>query len=425
MKIQRFQHKESLRQKTTVAGWIFLLSGMKNDGVDPLQWVENWNLDCTQRGCAHNGITGQKEQAVKLWIQHPLQMKKVMAYVVSVGFPGHLPDKFFHENLLPGRKFQAHGGSKWAKSKRLRVSSQSWDLMWERCLTLLATATANSQGPIDFLQCERAAKHAALLTSVKQEVETPEAQQALDNLMSEWKDGSTTLNGQLDGAIATQPDGWTIAHLQAFSEALNEIKEAKSSLQATAAMQKSAEALSSLGKLELQRKELDGQVVQALEATYEEEMAKIQQHVMSEHCVQKAIRQKKESFQAERYEQSCHAARVFYGTNIQVVECGEKEKHTKILLRLQDLFQRSVTSPTDVPRYLVLANFRVPAGISTIDYDLSVSMTSALLHHGRENACAVILAPEYPSSGRRCADLQLVKSLHEHSVWVFKNLSTC
>ena len=45
-------------------------------------------------------------------------------------------------------------------------------------------------------------------------------------------------------------------------------------------------------------------------------------------------------------------------------------------------------------------------------------MTSALLQHGKENAAAIILAPEYPQTGRRNADLQLVKGLHEHAVRV-------
>lgn len=413
LQIQRFQHKEALRQKTTVAGWIYALSGMKESGTDPHQFMAAWNADCQQRGCMANAMTGQKEQAVKLWIQHPVQMKKVMAYVASVGFPGNLPDKFFHENLLPGRKFHSHN-AKWSKTKRCRVSHKSWDLMWDKCLVLLA-----GQCHLDFVQCERAAKHAALLTAAESELDTPEAEQALKALMHDWIEGSANLNAQLDTVISTQAELWTILHLQAFSEALNEINEAKSTLQASAAMMlKSATTgLSSLDKLELQRKELDGQVVEALELTYAQEMAKIQQHVMTESCVQKAVKRKQESFQTERYEESCKAARLFYDTNIQVLECGEKEKKTKLLLRLQGLLESSV-SATDSPRYLALANFRVPASISTRDYDLSVSMTSALLQHGKENAAAVILAPEYPQTGRRNADLQLVRALHEHAVRV-------
>lgn len=411
LQIQRFQHKESLRQKTTVAGWICLLSGMKESGTDPQQFMTVWNADCLQRGCLPNAVTGQKEQAVKLWIQHPAQMKKVMAYVVSVGFPGNLPDKFFHENLLPGKKFHSHNAN-WSKTKRCKVTHKSWDLMWDKCLVLVA-----AQCHIEFAQCERAAKHAALLTASENEVDTPDAQQALETLKLDWKEGSANLNAQLDAAISNQAESWTISHLQAFSEALNEISEAKSTLQASAVMLKSAVGLSSLDKLELQRKELDGQVVEALESTYDVEMAKIKQHVMTESCVQKAVKRKQETFQTERYEESCKAAKLFYETNIQVLESGEKEKKTKLLLRLQGLLEDSVSS-AEAPRYLALANFRVPASISTRDYDLSISMTSALLQHGKENAAAIILAPEYPQTGRRNADLQLVKGLHEHAVRV-------
>ena len=408
LQIQRFQHKESLRTKTSVAGWIFALSNMS----DPHQFMMTWNADCNKRGCPGNGFTGAKEQAVKLWIQHHAQMKKVMAYVVSVGYPGNLPEKFYHENLLPGKKWTAQN-STWGRSGRCKVTSASWDLMWERCLAILAA----SQGPIDFDKCERAARQAALLTASSKEVTSTDGTEALLNLIADWKEGSPTLNSQLDTVITVQAENWQITHLIAFSELLNEIEDAKANRESLA-QYGTSDHRSALDKLELQRKELDGQVVEALEATYEKEMAKIKHHVMSETCVQKATKRKQELLQTERYEESCKAAKLFYETNIHVIECGEKEKKTKLLLRVQDVLRKSVSSPTDTPRYLVLANFRVPAAISTRDYDLSISMTSALLQHGKENAAAVILAPDHPATGRRQADLSLVQTLHEHAVWV-------
>ena len=73
------------------------------------------------------------------------------------------------------------------------------------------------------------------------------------------------------------------------------------------------------------------------------------------------------------------------------------------------------TSIEDKPRWLALANFRVPGFIPDWESQLAVRLTGAILHQNGNNACAALLAPEYPISGRRKEDIKLVQVLHDNA----------
>jgi hypothetical protein len=74
---QQYQHRESLRAKTSIAEWIYAFSILKQHGSDPLNFIQTWNADCKARGNHQATICGRKKQAVELWIKHPEQMKMV------------------------------------------------------------------------------------------------------------------------------------------------------------------------------------------------------------------------------------------------------------------------------------------------------------------------------------------------------------
>jgi hypothetical protein len=74
---QQYQHRESVRRNTSVAGWIYAFSILKQHGSQPSEFMKIWNADCKVRGNDKAAITGRKKQAVELWLKHPQEMKIV------------------------------------------------------------------------------------------------------------------------------------------------------------------------------------------------------------------------------------------------------------------------------------------------------------------------------------------------------------
>ena len=131
-----------------------------------------------------------------------------------MGFPGGLPEKFFSgESILPGRKFPSQN-VQWAKAGRMRVTAESWLLMWTRGLDLLAS---NPKQVADINQWEHLAKHAAVLVAGRNEVQSAEAAAILQQVVGDWSNGSASVASELDAAIFTQAGDWSIVHLAVSS----------------------------------------------------------------------------------------------------------------------------------------------------------------------------------------------------------------
>ena len=226
-----------------------------------------------------------------------------MQHVAAKG-PGGLPDKFFSgDSILPGRKFPAQN-AKWAKAGRMKVTQASWFLMWQRGQAALHN---NPTLASEWSQWERWAKQSAVLAASEHQLqEMDDFKQVMKTLVDDWLEGSPSVSSALDAAIFAQSDDWSITHLPAFNDALLSMrrtaeKEAQSQHQ-------SDEGPSCLDKLETKQKELESQVVGALELTYKLEASKIRNQFMSEKDVNHFLQKKKEELNSARYNESCKAA---------------------------------------------------------------------------------------------------------------------
>lgn len=300
----------------------------------------------------------------------------------------------------------------WAKAGRMRVTAESWLLMWNRGLDLL---TSNPKQVADFNQWERLAKHAAVLVAGRNEVQSTEAAAILKQVVGDWSNGSASVASELDAAIFTQASNWSIVHLAVFNEALLAARE--HSANDAAQQQQNESGPSSLDKLEQKQKELDLQVIEELELAYKSEVARIRNHLMSENEVQQLLKKRKESLHTERYNKSCKVAHMFWEQNIKIIEYNQEDTAYKLWKQLEAAMFASVT-PTDAPRFLALANFRIPSSIPPWEYALTTALTGHIVNNtgDKDNVCAAILAPEYPASGRRNEDMNLVCKLQQERV---------
>ena len=71
----------------------------------------------------------------------------------------------------------------------MRVTAESWLLMWTRGLDLLAS---NPKQVADINQWERLAKHAAVLVAGRNEVQSAEAAAILQQVVGDWSNGSAS-----------------------------------------------------------------------------------------------------------------------------------------------------------------------------------------------------------------------------------------
>ena len=346
-----------------------------------------------------------------------------MAYIAEAGYPGGLPEKFWNgESILPGHKFTAQN-SNWAKSGRLKVTSASWLVMWKKGL---ATLKNNPEQAKDWGIWERLARQAAILVNGLDEVRSVTGRDAVSKLIDEWTSGSASLGNALESAINTQPEHWSMTHLNAFNEAL--IAAHDKTVADEAMLSKVDPGQSPMQALRIRQRELDEQVIEALLSTYKVEMTRIRRDLMSERDVHQTLLKKKEALGAERYNQSTKSAKHFLDHHIQIIEYGPEQKPGQIWMKLQAALMGAVPNQNSIkPRFLTLVNFRVPQMIGARNYDLGVSLTGLALNqasHLSYSSAAVILAPEYPKVGCRQADIDLVKALHDNMARISVSCST-
>ena len=313
---------------------------------------------------------------------------------------------------MPGRKFAALN-TKW--TSRLKVTAGSWMLMWRKGLE---TLTRNPAQVAEWCYWERLARHATLLYSGYNDVQSEEGCNAMKKVIADWTAGSASLEITLDQVLAAQPEQWSIVLLAAFSKALN-IADEKRAVEATHEHQAQDDVGTTWNSLRIKQQELDVQIVATLEQTYRSEMSRIQADLMSAQDVDGSLKAKKEALMQKLYGESCRAAKHFWERGVNVMEWSEDEKSDLVWLKLQGLLSSNQPAGHEVqPRFLASANFRVPQMISRREFDMGIALTSNILNQAAylNSACAAILAPEYPQVGRRKLDMELVTALHNRMV---------
>ena len=268
-------------------------------------------------------------------------------------------------------------------------------------------------------QWEHLAKQAALLVASRSEVLSAEAAKILQQVVDDWLNGSASVASELNAAIFAQTDSWSIVDLAVFNEALQASHErtARHAAHKEEEEEVNEPGPSALDKLEQKQKELDQQVIGEVELLYNSEVAKIRNHLMPEYELRQLLKKRKETLLTDRYNESCKVAQMFLDENILILEYDQENTGYEVWKQLEAAMFHAV-GPADMPRFLALANFRIPTSIPQWEHELIAALTSHMLNNSSDtnNTCAVILAPEYPPAGHRIEDINLVNRLQSKGV---------
>ena len=102
---------------------------------------------------------------------------------------------------------------KWAKTGHMKVTAESWLLMWTQGKALLHS---NPTQVAKMSQWEHLAKQAALLVASRSEVQAAEAATILQQVVDDWLNGSASVASELNAAIFAQTDSWAIVDLEHY-----------------------------------------------------------------------------------------------------------------------------------------------------------------------------------------------------------------